>query len=556
MYICFAYTYTLILLLIGYSGCSDKPTNTQGSNSNEDNFPKIVGLSLVDYSDSDEEDNFQVTETQEEQTEGIRETHEEHTQTHTEVLTETETHTEELDGTETEPVKDVETHTEPVKDVETQTDLEQPEPQKEHPRPIQPTRYYLIEPQFQYPGYHSIYYYPPYQTPTPYHPYGTQPTPQVEPQHYYSGYEYQPTQPYQPVPEYYPGPQYPVPIQQYPLPHPIQPYQQPQPPIPIPHPPIQGPYQQYQPQPGYQSGPYQSQVTQPTQPDESTQPTKEATTQTQTTKEPQQTTQHTQYTTEPSGLQPETIPVEIGSDEEEEPPEPPKGPTGPQGPGDGDQPEGAEGEGEDEELLCKEIKFLKKNAVGSLVELTKEECKIIINNIYKVKYHVTANVEQVLFEDKIIYEHRPEKPYFQTLVYNKKNNAFVVSRPYGFLLIKNISGEWVTKRARKIPEYLKFFRQGSVGREVEIHDRNYWVEFTTLEGFRFTFKKGVYCTKVQVANQVIWVKKIGEDHPYSVTFTAREKVIILFNGYIRIFSKGRGLYRHILTRSPQGYYQD
>ncbi|XP_953543.1 Theileria-specific sub-telomeric protein, SVSP family member, putative [Theileria annulata] len=555
MYICFAYTYTLILLLIGYSGCSDKPTNTQGSNSNEDNLPQIGGISLVDYSDSDDEDNFQVTETQEEQTEEITEVLDE---THTEETSETDV----LDETQPEPettqietqpelettqvLTETETQTEPVKDVETQTDLQQPEPQTEHPRPIQPTRYYLIEPQFQYPGYHSIYYYPPYQTPTPqYGPYGPQPQPIPYDQ-------YPPIQPvpihhpYGTPPQYYPG--YliePITIQQ-PIPH-IQQQQgyQPQP---------QAYYPVPQPEPSQTES---SKVSTPKQPTEPATEKSEQQTQSEPSKETtEEATQptHTQPTQEPEQLRPETIPVEVGSDDEEEPPKEPSGP------GDGDQspdkPEEEEEEEDEEELLCKEIKFLKKDAVGSLVELTKEECKIILNNIFKVKYHVNANVEQVLCDGKIIYEHRPEKPYFQTLLYNKKNNAFVVTRPYGFLLIKNISGEWVTKRGRKIPEYIKFFRQGSVGREVEIHDRNYWIEFTSLEGFRFTFKKGVYCTKVQVANQVIWVKKFGEDHPFSVTFTAREKVIILFNGYIRIFSKGRGLYRHILTRTPHGYYQD
>ncbi|XP_954697.1 Theileria-specific sub-telomeric protein, SVSP family [Theileria annulata] len=205
----FAYTYTLILLLIGYSGCSDKPTDTQGSNSNEDNLPSIGRLSLVDYNDSDEEDNFQVietSETQEEQTEGITET--------------------------------TETLTEPVKDVETQEDQEQLEP---HPQP-QPPVYYIVGPQPD-PGY-----YPVYQPPI-------QPTP-------YEQYYQPPQQPYQPIYVPYQPEFQQIPYQQYPLPIPIQPpYQQPTPYHPyVPQPtPQYGPYQptqQYYPEPYQQYQPY------------------------------------------------------------------------------------------------------------------------------------------------------------------------------------------------------------------------------------------------------------------------------------------------------------
>uniref|UniRef100_A0A3B0MI40 Conserved Theileria-specific sub-telomeric protein, SVSP family n=1 Tax=Theileria annulata TaxID=5874 RepID=A0A3B0MI40_THEAN len=586
MYICFAYTYTLILLLIGYSECSDKPSNTQGSNSNEDNLPQIGGLSLVDYNDSDEEDNFQVIETSHETTQ--------------------ETGPEEV----TEEITDTEGQAEPAKDVETQTDQEQLEP---HPQPP-PLVYCLVGPQYEYPGYHSTYYQPSQQQQTqpqfsqgyygpPQEP-QQQPTPQYYQQYYqkyyqqpptqgtgYYGpqYQHQPTQqgPYQPLPGphqppaqpgypigYQPVPQQPTHQPQPPsqsviqyYPHPVQPYQ----PVPPPHQPITqppqgfqpipqqllhyGPYQlpqlpQYQPvqhyyplpqsqppqpiqpqqpQPGYQHAP-SIPITGPTPPQPQILQPQYYQQPIQFTGPSQPTTQHTQPTIQHSGLQPETIPVEVGSDEEEEPTEPPGPPKKP---------------GEDMEpfkrTLCKEIELFKKDSQGMLVKMTENDYKKIYEDIYKAKYDLYENLELLLYCGETAFEHRPGNEYFLSFIHNKIAGMIIFRRQNGFFIAKKRKGRWIVN-GRKNPDYVKLYTHDSYGNDVLLTSEEYYLNFTSSESFKFTFKDGVRCTKIVVFD-LTWVKNPEEEFPLSCSITPRKSIILFFKNHFYAYRKLNGEYK-------------
>uniref|UniRef100_A0A3B0MZJ1 Theileria-specific sub-telomeric protein, SVSP family member, putative n=1 Tax=Theileria annulata TaxID=5874 RepID=A0A3B0MZJ1_THEAN len=657
MYICFAYTYTLILLLIGYSGCSDKPSNTQGSNSNEDNLPKIGGLSLVDYSDSEDEDNFQVTETTEEQIERIRETHE--TTEITEELDETSQTTEESTyehtETHTEEITETEGQAEPVKDVETQTDLEQPEPQTESDDNQRKEKlhvlYYVPPPQEPYGTYQQIVAIPPIKPLPP-------PIPGESPKYYlisaeqnkygehetipvtYMEYKpiLQPVLYYEPTigPQTYPLVQYPSVSYPVVIPPPIQPHkprqetsqpatkgptqqpptqQQDQPNI---RPPIKILRRRTQPEPSKEpttkepttqptkeskeskesstepthpkdyKEPTQpseeSSSKEPTQPEEPTQlepkedthePTKttkaaqstkiethETTQSTKEASEPTQTPQQEpskQEFKEPTELEPETIPVEIGSDEEEEPTEPPKEP------GDGDKPPDKPEEhgDEDEEpedkedkeppkvvKICKEVKFMKKNSEGNLIPMIESDYEIKYENLYVTKYEFLANLEEIHCDGKPIFIHKPSSPYTKLITHNRCDDSFILLIGDNFVTLSLGKKRW-RSLTYQIPNFIKLYKHDSEGNLVEMNREEYIIDFKLKHSFKYIMRKNISCIKVQVANLVAWEKTNNDTDLCGFSISSLNSVVLLFHKYSRVVTKKNGAYKLSFTKSKK-----
>ncbi|XP_952698.1 Theileria-specific sub-telomeric protein, SVSP family, putative [Theileria annulata] len=547
MYICFAYTYILILLLIGYSGCSDKPTDTQGSNSNEDNLPKIGGLSLVDYNDSDEEDNFQVTETSE--TTQI-ETHE----------TQEETTTEEI----------IETHEEPEHETTE-------EPQVHQPTPIQPTQqppvYYIVGQQPD-PGYYPVYQLP--IQPTPYEQYQPsqhgyqpiylqyQPEFQQIPYQQYPEIQYQEYQGYQFIPQPQPIPQH-QPIYQPYIPI-TQPYEPAYPvapqlitrPIDIPRrksnrtkskdskqtkkQTTQAYYPVPQPEPNQTESSKVSTPKQPTEPateKSEQQTTKEQQTQSEPSKE--RTEEATQPThTEPihttEELEPETIPVEIGSDEE----------------GDGDEGEPEEEEppkepGESTEIMkkCKTITFMKLNEEGKLVKMHLRDFVIKYINSSITRYRLKANLEQLLCDDIIIFEHKPENKYCTSITHYKSRDVFILISPNGYYLVENRKSSWKVKY-ENFAKCLSVYTIDSEGNEIKLTEEYYNAKISDRPSITVDFYKHTKCTKIMYKGKLVWEKTDDEGYPLALSIRSNLSIQICFNGYRVRYIKRDGKYRKFI----------
>uniref|UniRef100_A0A3B0NB62 Theileria-specific sub-telomeric protein, SVSP family, putative n=1 Tax=Theileria annulata TaxID=5874 RepID=A0A3B0NB62_THEAN len=539
MYICFAYTYILILLLIGYSGCSDKPTDTQGSNSNEDNLPKIGGLSLVDYNDS-EEDNFQVTTTHET-------THETQTEEHT------ETHEEPEELTE-EPQVHQPTQQPPVYYIVGQ----QPDPgyYPVYQPPIQPTPYEQYQPSHPgyqpiqgpqyYPGYQPVYsYYPEYQ-PTYYEHY-----PEIQYQEY-QGYQFIP-QP-QPIPQQQPIYQPHIPI--------TQPYEPAYPVAPqLITRPIHIPRRKSHRTKSKDSKQSKKQTTQTTK-----EPTTKEPTHTPTTQEPQQpttkdstteqTTKEQQTQSEPSKepteegtqptqtepihtteeLEPETIPVEIGSDEE----------------GDGDEGEPEEEKppkepGESTEIMkkCKTITFMKLNEEGKLVKMHLRDFVIKYINSSITRYRLKANLEQLLCDDIIIFEHKPENKYCTSITHYKSRDVFILISSDGYYLVENRKSCWKVK-FENFAKCLSVYTIDSEGNEIKLTEEYYNAKISDRPSITVDFYKHTRCTKIMYKGKLVWEKTDDEGYPLALSIRSNLSIQICFNGYRVRYIKRDGKYRKFI----------
>ncbi|EAN31365.1 SVSP family protein [Theileria parva strain Muguga] len=198
--------------------------------------------------------------------------------------------------------------------------------------------------------------------------------------------------------------------------------------------------------------------------------------------------------TEPSGsdqqLQPEHIPVEVGSDDEE----PEEGAAGGED-GDEDKKE-KKPEETKKPKKCKSIIFMKKDEQGILVPMIEIKDYMCLHyGFAKTKYNIFADLEQVVCDGEVIYFHIPEKDYVRKLTYNRKENAFIMERVDMFVLIKRVNGKWSYSGRRHI-NYIKMYTQDALGNEVEMTKEQYYVEMSPAGSIKYTFVPGVKCKKL------------------------------------------------------------
>nr|ADD12131.1 SVSP1 [Theileria annulata]ADD12137.1 SVSP1 [Theileria annulata] len=283
---------------------------------------------------------------------------------------------------------------------------------------------------------------------------------------------------------------------------------------------------------------------------------------TQQTKEPSETTK---YTTEPSGLEPETIPVEVGSDEDEdeEPPEPPKGPTGP---GDGDQPEegeesgdGEDGEEKDDDQTQKipsidAIVFYKKDIKGNLVLMGKEDYSVSLSTRNILRYEFFEKLRKIMYLDEVVYEDVGKKRYIKVLTYNKYFKTFTGIRKDGYFIMKKFKKKWIFY-TRKIPNFVHFFTKDDKGNYLELTNESYKIELSAMGSVKFIFHPNVKCFKVLTKTQIIWQKEGDDDgdYPTTICVTDRHNILLYFNHSSIVFGKTRGKYKKMQHKIEKGY---
>nr|ADD12125.1 SVSP1 [Theileria annulata] len=291
-----------------------------------------------------------------------------------------------------------------------------------------------------------------------------------------------------------------------------------------------------------------------------TKPTKQP----ENSKESKEPTQHiqqtTQQTTKPTELKPETIPVEIGS-EEEEPPKPPSGP------GDGDQPpdkpeEGESGDGEDGEEKVDDqtpkipsidaIVFYKKDNKGNIVLMDKEDYSVSLSTRNIIRYEFFEKLKKIMYLDEVVYEDFGKKRYIKVLTYNKYFKTFTGIRKDGYFIMKKFKKKWIFY-TRKIPNFVHFFTKDDKGNYLELTNESYKIELSAMGSVKFIFHPNVKCFKVLTKTQLIWEKDDDGDYPTTICVTDRQNIIVYFDHSSIVFGKTCGKYKKMHHKNEKGY---
>ncbi|XP_955548.1 Theileria-specific sub-telomeric protein, SVSP family, putative [Theileria annulata] len=266
----------------------------------------------------------------------------------------------------------------------------------------------------------------------------------------------------------------------------------------------------------------------PTQPEQSKEPPTQEDSKEPIQQPPQEPTQQTtQHTTEPAGLEPETIPVEVGSEEEEE--------------GGDDEPPQEPSEPTEIIMTTKTLTFMKMNDEGKLVKMHLRDFLIKYINSSKTRYRLKANLEQLIYDDIIIFEHKPENKYCTSLTHYKSRNVFILISPDGYYLVEYCKSSWKVK-FENFAKSLNVYTQDSEGKEIQLTEQYYEIKINDRPLIHYRFNSDANCTKIIHKKIIVWEKSNDEDHPLALSIGSDKKIKIFFKDYVKVLIRYHGKY--------------
>ncbi|XP_954698.1 Theileria-specific sub-telomeric protein, SVSP family [Theileria annulata] len=276
----------------------------------------------------------------------------------------------------------------------------------------------------------------------------------------------------------------------------------------------------------------------------------------------QQTTETTQQTTQHTELEPETIPVQVESDEDEgddgEPEEedgedkkPPKEPPEPTGPVDGENIKPSESIKNINKLI-----FMKKCCNGHIVKMDRNDFKILSSNETLTKYSFKANLEQLICNGFIVFQHSPEDKYCKSLISFKYKYKFLFIFGEGYYLIQRYKRRW-NVRSEDFSKTLYFYTQSYFGDDIILTPEYYCYNIFDEMIMRCWFKPNAYCTKIIYRNQLVWEKTDDvQGYPIGITISSGRNIRVYFNHYLNIFRRTSRGYKRIFTKKKIDKFQD
>ncbi|EAN30723.1 SVSP family protein [Theileria parva strain Muguga] len=194
------------------------------------------------------------------------------------------------------------------------------------------------------------------------------------------------------------------------------------------------------------------------------------------------------------------------------------------------------------------IKLFKFDSEGNLVQMTERDYDIRHSDKTRSIYEFKTNLEQIEFDNEVIYVHTSGTPYCFSLSHSKKTDIIIITNIQEFVLIKKNKGIW-TRTDHVTPYYVKFYKRDSGGNEVLITSDQYSIHFTSIGSFRYKFHPGIKCTKIIVKDMVAWKKSNKDDgFPELIYVSPKLSVILRFKKYTKTLGKKHKKYKILHTK--------
>ncbi|EAN33250.1 SVSP family protein [Theileria parva strain Muguga] len=273
-------------------------------------------------------------------------------------------------------------------------------------------------------------------------------------------------------------------------------------------------------------------------------------------KDKDETKEQSSQPTEPSGtdqhLQPEHIPVEVGSDDEETE----EGAVGGAGGGDEDEEDFGKEKKKEKDLegkkskdikKCESIEFLKKNAREEFVKMDIFDYDIDFNDSNVIMYRFWLSPSEVRCDGKTVWKRINKNYRPKSMTYNKRYNTFSIRFKNVFLLETLVGDIW-EGCVFKYPNYARLYAQDSEGNLVLLTEADYYLDVTPKGHYKFDVD-GLKCVRVEFKIEgVVWEKKPGDKYPVIICLTERSGIIMYFEGETFIYGRRGGKFKLLTCR--------
>nr|ADD12146.1 SVSP2 [Theileria annulata] len=152
------------------------------------------------------------------------------------------------------------------------------------------------------------------------------------------------------------------------------------------------------------------------------------------------------------------------------------------------------------------IMFIGLNNDDELVPMTTSCYKIISFNFYLVKFKFGCRCVEILCNGKRVWSHRPGTSYPRTLIYNRKEDKFMVNFNNRIVSCSLKDGRWTEKVIYR-PKELRLFTKTAEGLYCKLTHNKYNFHFTAFGSFKYVFNQGLTCDMIQINDEIVWQRE-------------------------------------------------
>ncbi|XP_955543.1 Theileria-specific sub-telomeric protein, SVSP family, putative [Theileria annulata] len=197
--------------------------------------------------------------------------------------------------------------------------------------------------------------------------------------------------------------------------------------------------------------------------------------------------------------------------------------------------------------IFKTITLMKKDEKGDLVPMTDEDFRILWSDAQITKYLLKSELEQINCDGECIWKHGNAKYHAKKITHNKVLSSIAIRYRYYFIVLRDLGGLWQQIK-RRIPNKTVFYTHDDQNKLVELSDCNYNIDVSSSGAIKYILMACSKCVRVDCRGETIWEKDPKDTYPQVICIDEEINIIVYFDGYLRVYVKKDGVYVPMYTK--------
>ncbi|XP_951763.1 Theileria-specific sub-telomeric protein, SVSP family, putative [Theileria annulata] len=178
--------------------------------------------------------------------------------------------------------------------------------------------------------------------------------------------------------------------------------------------------------------------------------------------------------------------------------------------------------------------FYGLDASNNFFIMNKNHFKFIFDNGNKIKVKFLVEVIEIIFRGRCLWKQKPGEEKAISFIFNRKSNILYIYTKKELISFL-ISGRNWTQKKFDIPQNVTLFKMDETGKEVELSDEEYNIQITRSKLFRFSINIGVKCIKVMRSGLIVWENNSDNICLLNVTIIAYRRTLLFFKKCVHLY---------------------
>uniref|UniRef100_A0A3B0N2X3 Theileria-specific sub-telomeric protein, SVSP family, putative n=1 Tax=Theileria annulata TaxID=5874 RepID=A0A3B0N2X3_THEAN len=178
--------------------------------------------------------------------------------------------------------------------------------------------------------------------------------------------------------------------------------------------------------------------------------------------------------------------------------------------------------------------FYGLDASNNFFIMNKNHFKFIFDNGNTIKVKFLVEVIEIIFRGRCLWKQKPGEEKAISFIFNRKSNILYIYTKKELISFL-ISGRNWTQKKFDIPQNVTLFKMDETGKEVELSDEEYNIQITRSKLFRFSINIGVKCIKVMRSGLIVWENNSDKISLLNVTIIAYRRTLLFFKKCVHLY---------------------